>query len=177
VSIAIRAVARNWRARAKYIAVGIGVLICVSPAVRAQQNLPGSVQPGQIERRFEQPQPPRSTLETVIPAVPQEQLAPSEAAKIHFVLSGIEVTGSTVYKESDFLPLYKDQLGKDITVADLYKIADAGRVFLWIAFCRVGTMTPEEARAIPHKPHYAKSRHVPEILSAALKGSNYAAVR
>jgi len=113
---------------ALYAIAAIGVLAggFLAGQAQAQQNLPGSVQPGQIERRFQPPPSPKSTLEPIIiPTVPEKRLAPAEAEAIHFTLSALQVTGSTVYKESDFLPLYQDQLGKDITVAELYKIADA----------------------------------------------------
>lgn len=91
----------------------------------AQQNLPGSVQPGQIERRFQPTAPPRSTLAPVAPALPAQRLAPAEAAKLHFRLTGLQITGATVYREVDFSPLYQEYLGKEISVADLYRIADA----------------------------------------------------
>lgn len=110
-------------------AVAIGATIAFDLAAgqaRAAQPLPGSVQPGQIERNF-RPQPaPKSTLQPlVIPAVPEKRLPPAEAKAIHFTLSHLVITGATVYKPADFLPLYKAELGKTLSLADLYKIADA----------------------------------------------------
>ena len=98
----------------------------LQPAIAlAQATLPGSVQPGQIERRFQPTPPPRSTLAPVVPPIPERRLAPAEAEKIHFSLSALQVTGSTVYRPADFLPLYQADLGRQISVAELYRIADA----------------------------------------------------
>jgi hemolysin activation/secretion protein len=99
--------------------------VCIAHRAGAQQQLPGTVQPGQIERRFQPPPAPRSTLRPIVPPLPQQRLAPNEAQKIHFVLSRLEISSSTVYSGADLLPLYKSYLGKEISVADLYAIADA----------------------------------------------------
>ncbi|MBI4641722.1 MAG: ShlB/FhaC/HecB family hemolysin secretion/activation protein [Candidatus Tectomicrobia bacterium] len=90
-------------------------------------EVPGQVEtPGQIEKRFEPPVLPKSTtvqppLEVDIP----ERLPPADAEKIKFVLEKIVVEGSTVYRENDLLPLYRQFLKKEISLADVYKIADA----------------------------------------------------
>lgn len=42
-----------------------------------------------------------------------------------FVLSGVLVEGATVYDSLDFLPQYRDDLGKMISVEDLRRIAEA----------------------------------------------------
>lgn len=91
----------------------------------AQVNLPGSVEPGQIERRFQPPSPPRSTLAPVVPAIPEQRLPPAEADKIQFLLSGVQISGSTVYSEANLASLYQQYIGKQISVATLYAIADA----------------------------------------------------
>src|ERR1700683_3136683 len=91
----------------------------VPAAAFAQANLPGSVEPGQIERRFEQPPPPRSTLAPVVPALPEQRLAPAQAEKIKLVLSSLQLTGSTVYTEADFASFYQPHLWQVIFVAPL----------------------------------------------------------
>ncbi|MGH3597446.1 MAG: POTRA domain-containing protein, partial [Mycobacterium sp.] len=90
----------------------------------AQRNLPSTVSPGQIERRFQTPPAPRSSLQ-ITPAIPKQRLAPAAAKKIHFTLRRLEIVGATVYKPEALLPLYKKYLGRRISVADLYRIADA----------------------------------------------------
>jgi hemolysin activation/secretion protein len=100
------------------------MVLSALPAI-AQQALPGTVQPGQIERRFQPHPPPRSQLAPIVPTLPAQPLAPAAAAKIHFMLRGLEITGATVYRQVDFLPIYEVDLGKEISVATLYRIADA----------------------------------------------------
>ncbi len=58
-------------------------------------------------------------------ALGQEVPPPEEAEHTKFVLSGIVVEGSTVYRQADFLPLYKSLLGKEVSLADIRRIARA----------------------------------------------------
>src|SRR6185437_10344113 len=90
------------RSALQSMALSIALLLCIHRAM-AQQNLPSTVQPGQIERRLQPTPAPRSTLEEVLPAVPKERLPPTQAEKIHFTLLGLEVVGATVYAGTDFL--------------------------------------------------------------------------
>ncbi|MDK9721145.1 MAG: ShlB/FhaC/HecB family hemolysin secretion/activation protein [Rhodospirillales bacterium] len=89
----------------------------------AQQAVPGSADPGRIEKRFEQPALPKSVAEPVVPESP-EQVPPEEAEKIKLTLSAVVIDGSTVYSENDLKPFYEDLLGKEISLADVYKIAE-----------------------------------------------------
>jgi hemolysin activation/secretion protein len=89
----------------------------------AQTNLPAGEQPGRIEKRFEPPRLPQSVIEPTIPETP-EPLPPEQADRIRFTLTGVTVEGARVYSEAEFLPLYQDLLGKDVTLSDIYKVAD-----------------------------------------------------
>ena len=63
--------------------------------------------PGQIEKRFQPPVRPKATGKPPELKIP-ERLPPREARKIKFILVGVVVEGSTVYQDSDFLPLYEE---------------------------------------------------------------------
>lgn len=80
--------------------------------------------PGQIEKRFEPPVLPRSTLEPLELKAP-ETLPPAEVEAIRFNLTGVVVQGSTVYKEREFTPLYQQYLNKEISLADVFRVRDA----------------------------------------------------
>ncbi|MDH5299399.1 MAG: hypothetical protein OEV91_10310 [Desulfobulbaceae bacterium] len=54
-----------------------------------------------------------------------EQLPPDKAEAIRFVLSAIEVEGATVYSREQLLPLWQEYLGKEISLLQVYQIADA----------------------------------------------------
>ncbi len=56
-------------------------------------------------------------------ALGQEVPPPEEAEHTKFVLSGIVVEGSTVYRQADFLPLYKSLLGKEVSLSVIRRVA------------------------------------------------------
>ena len=87
-------------------------------------DIPAGVESGRIEKRFEQPVQPKSTLEPMVPAL-EKPMPPEESDKIKFVLSGIVIEGATVYSETDFQPLYQQYLGKEISLTVIYKVAEA----------------------------------------------------
>jgi hemolysin activation/secretion protein len=89
------------------------------------QQLPGSVTPGQIERQFQTLPEPRATDEPVVTPGLEPEKPPSGAENVHFTLSGIVVDGATVFTPADFAPLYRQLLGKDVTLAQIYDVAAA----------------------------------------------------
>ena len=86
-------------------------------------DLPGTVQPGQIEQQFKMEpkiragQPDRS----VVPEV--DQPVPSNARGIRFKLTKMVIEGSTVYSESELRSVYQDRLDKEISLSEIYQIA------------------------------------------------------
>jgi hemolysin activation/secretion protein len=115
-------------------AIGAAVLIADMAAVRAQalepgriefqlaQEIPATIEPGRIEKEFEENELPQSTFEPVIPEG-EEAVPPSEAEEIRFVLSGVLVDGATAFGESEFLPLYEPMLGQEVSLGDIYRLA------------------------------------------------------
>ena len=88
------------------------------------QQIPTPAQPERLEQKFEKPPVPKSTLEPVTPEF-KEPPVPSKMEEIKFVLKDIVIEGSTVYERDDFLPIYKEDLDQEITLARIYKIAAA----------------------------------------------------
>ncbi len=113
---------RAWSrqvARALTIVALFGVFVSVVNA----QSIPGPASPGRIEERF-QPQPvPKATPEITIPG-PEAPPAPAEALKIEFVLNAVVLDGSTVYRTADLAPLYRDLIGKKISLAQVFTLRD-----------------------------------------------------
>ena len=86
------------------------------------QDLPTTTQPGRLEKQFEEPSKPKSQLEPVIPE--DQQAAPLEDLEnVRFVLSGLMVEGATVYADAEFLPLYEEMLGQEVSLGDVYGVA------------------------------------------------------
>jgi hemolysin activation/secretion protein len=86
-------------------------------------DLPGTVQPGQIEQQFKMEpkiragQPERS----VVPEV--DQPVPSNAREIRFKLTKMVIEGATVYSESELRPLYQNRLDQEVSLSEIYQIA------------------------------------------------------
>jgi len=110
-----------WRCPRVYLAT-----VCVLAAIIGFFNGMATAQetPGQIEKRFEAPVLPKSTREPLELQAP-EKLPPVEVENIRFVLTGVAVQGSTVYKESDLRPLYERYLNTEISLADVFRLRDA----------------------------------------------------
>lgn len=104
--------------------MGIASLAATSPIALAQQ-VPGGVQPGQIERQLQTPPQPRpGGGESVIPATP-DQRPPANADSVRFVLNRISVSGSSVYSEAALQPSYVPLVGKEVTLTQIYQLAES----------------------------------------------------
>ncbi len=99
------------------------ILFSTVETVQAQQ-LPKPGQTERMDRRFQKPLTPKSKLED-LPLAPKEPQVPTKMKKIKFVLRGVVVEGSTVYKDGELSHLYKEFLDKEITLARVYSIAEA----------------------------------------------------
>lgn len=89
-----------------------------------QPNIPGTVDPGRLQERFEAPKLPRAVNEPLIPD-DEKKLPPEEADKIRFTLSAITLRGNTIFPDAALSNLYKEHLGKEITLGVIYQISDA----------------------------------------------------
>lgn len=89
-----------------------------------QPNIPGTVDPGRLQERFEAPKLPRAVNEPLIPD-DEKKLPPEEADKIRFTLSAITLRGNTIFPEAVLSNLYKEHLGKEVTLGVIYQVADA----------------------------------------------------
>lgn len=103
----------------------MGLLACAPAVVSAQaQPLPGTVQPGQIERQFQPPPEPRAQpAEIQVP--PAEQAPPPDADKIRFTLKAVVIEGATVYAEDALKPIYESYLNREVALGNIYGIANA----------------------------------------------------
>lgn len=108
--------------RSRLFAVAIGLLLLGGTSALAADPLPGAVDPGRLEQRFERPPEPRVTPEAIIPES-KAQLPPSEAGRIRFQLIAVEIEGATVFKAEEFRALYADLLGREISLLDIYQVA------------------------------------------------------
>ncbi len=80
--------------------------------------------PERFDERFEIPPVPEST---VVPIQPDtlKPLFPQNLKKVRFQLKELKVRGSTVYADTQFIPLYRKLLLREVTLEHIYKVANA----------------------------------------------------
>ena len=101
------------------IIAAAAMLIASLPAVA---QIPPSELPGRERERFEQPQPPRAQPGGATITLPST-VAPAGAENVKLILRGVRIEGSTVYRFEELAPLYGDLVGREISLAAVYDIA------------------------------------------------------
>ena len=118
---------RHRRIRGSSFVLGFVIATaCVLHVANASaQTLPGPAEPGQIEKRFEEPVTPKSVLEPMIPEFDGKPLPPEKAGEIKLTLQGVVFEGRTAVPEADLVALYEALLGKEVTLLQIYELTDA----------------------------------------------------
>jgi hemolysin activation/secretion protein len=98
------------------------VLAGLPCAVAAQT--PSKSELGREQRRFQLPQLPRAQpaerfQPLAVPALPRRSGREMDEGPANFVLHSLRVTGSTVYGDAEFRPLYAEFLGRQVTLEEL----------------------------------------------------------
>ncbi len=104
-------------------ALAASILLLGIPEVHGQQVSGSATEPGKLERRITPPAPLRRPVDRIAPAPPEKPAAEVEERK--FVLTGVEVVGSTVYQPAAFSLLYDRYLGQEISLAEVENIVAA----------------------------------------------------
>src|SRR5215472_12976509 len=110
------------------MSAGVGRLIAalawvvVATAATAQPVVPSSVQPGREQQRFIEPTPPLSQPGGATISLPST-VAPKGAEHILVKVRAVHITGATVYRGDAFAPLYADMVGREVTLAAIYDLA------------------------------------------------------
>lgn len=109
-------------------ALGAATVLATASTGWAQvtsNNLPTTVQPGNIENQLPGRRPMFGSTSVEVPQQPEVH-APAGSEKIRFKLKSVTVEGSTVYSAEQLSEYAKDFIGKDVSLADIYTIA--GRI-------------------------------------------------
>lgn len=77
-----------------------------------------------IEKRFEKPPEPKSSLQPLVFPI-KESLPPAQAQELRFTLKELTIKGNTAFSTEQLLPLYAALIGKEVTLLDIYKLRDA----------------------------------------------------
>src|SRR5437763_3225775 len=89
-----------------------------------QLQLPGSVEPSRIQERLPPP-PSAPPVSSPLTIESEESAQPAGAENTRFRLTGIVLAGNRVFAETDLAPLWRDRLGREISLAEIYAVADA----------------------------------------------------
>ncbi|HVP85601.1 MAG TPA: ShlB/FhaC/HecB family hemolysin secretion/activation protein [Rhizomicrobium sp.] len=90
-------------------------------ALAAPVNLPGAVQPGH-ERTLPQPQEIPDIDFSV--EAPHRSAVPRAVDEIRFKVLGIKIEGAQSIKPESFRPLYEPLIGKEVSLRDVFDVAD-----------------------------------------------------
>ncbi len=110
--------------KASVLACAFALVLQAWPNTPQAQQLPPAVDPGVIQKRFDEPEPPKAAPPIDIPDIGQSTPPPG-ANEVRFVLTDLLVLDSTVYSDEELLPLWEDLLGQEITLNQFYGIAAA----------------------------------------------------
>ncbi len=93
-------------------------------AQAAAVPVPPAVAPGAIERQL-QPQPPELKSGGIVVPPPRDAAAPENAAALRFELKAVTIDGATALPPADLARTYAPLVGRSISLADLYDVANA----------------------------------------------------
>lgn len=103
------------------LALALSLTLPMAGDATAQQ-LPGSVDPGRLQQRFEPPTRP-TPPPPALPTTPLEE-APSEFENVRFVLNDVRLRGATVYDPADLAEIWAPYLNREVSLTRLYDIAN-----------------------------------------------------
>ncbi len=101
------------------------LLLTINASAMAQvQNATGSADPGRAEQQIQQPDlTPGVSGKADVQGI-RAVNAPAGAENIKFTLSSVNVEGTSSYPEAEIRAVYADYLGKTVSLADVYVIAN-----------------------------------------------------
>ncbi len=118
---------RRGRLLGRTALAAVAFALAASPVATAwAQTIPGAADPSRIEEQFRPGPSPQATPRP--PAQVEPATPPAGAEQVRFVLNRVVFDGVTVYGEADLAPLYQDRLGTEVSLADMYSIAQRATV-------------------------------------------------
>ena len=97
-------------------------------AEAAAQALPGAADPSRVDELFQPGPEPLSEPEPEVTPGVEGPVAPEGAEQLRFVLQEIRFEGATVFSAADFQPLYADLVGTEVSIADIFTVAQRATV-------------------------------------------------
>lgn len=99
------------------------VIAAVLPfTAAAAQSIPGTAQPGAVERVLQQKAPELRNDQIVVPA-PSGFTTPAGAESFHFTLRRVDLKGAHAVAQEQLAAAYAGLIGREISLADLFEAA------------------------------------------------------
>ncbi|MCU0984620.1 MAG: BamA/TamA family outer membrane protein [Acetobacteraceae bacterium] len=112
---------RRWLAAVAVLFGSLG-----EAAAQAPRVLPAGVDPGRLPQQAPAPPPaPAAPVPEPTLAAPPAAGPPAGAERLRFTLAELVIEGVTAYAPEELRPLYAGLLGREISVADLFSVAEA----------------------------------------------------
>lgn len=102
-----------------------GTLVTPKFAMADAYPVPGSADPSRALESFQLPMKKQEGIEAPTPPRQAVAEAPPGMENLKFVLNDLSVLDMQAYKPEDLLPIYSEYLGKEISVATVFKIMAA----------------------------------------------------
>ena len=114
-----RDAAQRWAVRA-----GLAAILGLATAGQAAAQVVPSVEPGAIQQEQRTPVP---RIPEPLPSlsIPESGVVPPNAAEIVFELRDIRIDGSTVYDAGTLKALHETEIGRTVSLYDVYALATA----------------------------------------------------
>lgn len=105
--------------------VGVSVYMSMAVGAWAQPSVPSTIDPGRVDKKYQEPLKPLSKPEGPVIIKQPKRLPVPQAKELKFIFSDILFDGVTVYTPNQLKELFKDKLGREISLVDIYSIADS----------------------------------------------------
>lgn len=86
--------------------------------------IPGSTEPGRMEKRFDPPTTPQREAPP-LKKEPEQDIEPGPGPDFSLTLTGIQLDGNTVYDKTELQSLWKNFIGQEVSLVDLRTITKA----------------------------------------------------
>lgn len=102
-------------------------LIAFNAGAQTVPNIPAQIEPGRVQQRFDLQEHPKLDKQPM--AAPSEQNVPAGDAGPTFKLRRVNVQGSTSINPAELQSLYRNQIGKEVNLGTMRKMAADMTVF------------------------------------------------
>jgi len=102
----------------------VAMPLMASSAFAQQQSLPSGAEPGRETLKPVMPMPYESGRPIAVPGAPAVE-APEGSENYRFTLSAVQISGATAFSQDELRALYAGLIGKQVSVRDMFGVANA----------------------------------------------------